>query len=92
MPKFFQGIQTREMRAHHLLTKLDEAPWEWGSTGGWSQGMPKFFQGMPGAGSDGVYYNIYDELDTSPVEWHITEPVDPTMYQEEWLGSVINIY
>ncbi|KAJ1477029.1 hypothetical protein T484DRAFT_3048194 [Baffinella frigidus] len=35
----------REMRAHHLLTKLDEAPWEWGSTGGWSQGMPKFFQG-----------------------------------------------
>lgn len=37
---------------------------------------------MPGAGSDGVYYNIYDELDTSPVEWHITEvgpfPLDLT--------------
>ena len=28
----------------------------------------------------------------SPVTWHITEPVDPTEYQNEWLGSVINIY
>ena len=28
---------------------------------------------MPGAGADGVYYNIYEDLDTSPVEWHITE-------------------
>ena len=23
---------------------------------------------------------------------HITEPVDPTEYQNEWLGDVINIY
>lgn len=22
----------------------------------------------------------------------VWQPVDPTMYQEEWLGSVINIY
>jgi hypothetical protein len=28
----------------------------------------------------------------SPVTYHITEPVDPTEYQNEWLGSVINIY
>mmetsp|Transcript_46270 Transcript_46270/g.108584 ORF Transcript_46270/g.108584 Transcript_46270/m.108584 type:complete len:87 (+) Transcript_46270:151-411(+) len=71
---------------------LDDAPWEWGSTGGWSQGMPEFFHGMPGKGAEGVYANIYDELDDSPVTWHITEPVDPTEYQNEWLGDVINIY
>ena len=36
--------------------------------------IPAFlWTGMGGKGSDGVYYNIYDELDTSPVEWHITE-------------------
>jgi hypothetical protein len=33
-----------------------------------------------------------DDLDDSPVTWHITEPVDPNQYQNEWLGSVINIY
>ncbi len=33
-----------------------------------------------------------DDLDDSPVTWHITEPVDPNEYQNEWLGSVINIY
>ena len=33
-----------------------------------------------------------DDLDDSPVQWHITEPVDPNEYQNEWLGSVINIY
>lgn len=31
--------------------------------------MPEFFQGMP----NGVYDNIYDDLDDSPVTWHITE-------------------
>ena len=35
----------RKMKVHQLLTKLDDAPWEWGSTGGWSNGMPKFFHG-----------------------------------------------
>ena len=25
-------------------TMLDDAPWEWGSTGGWCNGMPDFFQ------------------------------------------------
>jgi hypothetical protein len=43
------------------------------------------------------YKQIYvlilaDDLDDSPVTWHITEPVDPNEYQNEWLGSVINIY
>ena len=33
-----------------------------------------------------------DDLDDSPVTWHITEPVDVGEYQNEWLGSVINIY
>jgi hypothetical protein len=50
--------------------------------------MPEFFQGMP----SGVNDNIYDDLDESPVTLHITEPVDPTEYQNEWLGDVINIY
>jgi len=67
---------------------LDDAPWSWGQTGGWSQGMPEFFQGMPG----GVMDNIYEDLDDSPVTWHITEPVDPTEYQQGYLGQVINIY
>jgi len=49
--------------------------------------MPEFFQGMP----SGVYDNIYDDLDDSPVTWHITEPVDPTEYQNEWLGDVVSI-
>jgi hypothetical protein len=31
--------------------------------------MPEFFQGMP----SGVYDNIWDDLDDSPVSWHITE-------------------
>jgi len=67
---------------------LDDAPWTWGSTGGWSSGMPEFFQDMPG----GVMDNIYEDLDDSPVSWNITEPVDPTEYQQGYLGNVINIY
>ena len=67
-------------------TMLDDAPWTWQSQ--WNKDMPDFFKGMP----NGVYDNIYDSLDDSPVSWHITEPVDPTEYQNEWLGSVINIY
>ena len=54
-------------------TMLDDAPWTWGSTGGWSAGMPEFFQGMPG----GVYDNIYDDLDDSPVTYHITDVSHP---------------
>ena len=30
-------------------TMLDDAPWEWGSTGGWCNGMPDFFQVHTGA-------------------------------------------
>ena len=65
---------------------LDDAPWTWESS--WNSDMPDFFQGMP----NGVYDNIYEDLDDSPVAWHITEPVDPTAYQEEYIGNVINIY
>ena len=52
---------------------LDDAPWEWGSTGGWCADMPEFFQGMP----SGVYDNIWEDLDDSPVTWHITEVASP---------------
>ena len=65
---------------------LDDAPWDW--TSAWCSDMPEFFQGMP----NGVYDNIYDDLDDSPVSWHITEPVDPTEYQNEYIGNVVNIY
>ena len=49
------------------MHSLDDAPWTWGST--WNSDMPDFFQGMP----SGVYDNIYEDLDDSPVSWHITE-------------------
>jgi hypothetical protein len=65
---------------------LDDAPWTWQSS--WNADMPDFFQGMP----NGVYDNIYDELDDSPVSYHTTEPVDPTEYQNEYIGNVIGIY
>ena len=67
-------------------TMLDDAPWTWESS--WNSDMPDFFQGMP----SGVYDNIYEDLDDSPVTWHITEPVDPTSYQSEYIGNVIGIY
>eukprot|EP00293_Proteomonas_sulcata_P009458 CAMPEP_0184291670 /NCGR_PEP_ID=MMETSP1049-20130417/3617_1 /TAXON_ID=77928 /ORGANISM="Proteomonas sulcata, Strain CCMP704" /LENGTH=87 /DNA_ID=CAMNT_0026599175 /DNA_START=703 /DNA_END=966 /DNA_ORIENTATION=+ len=79
------------------MMSLDDAPWTWGAgiegkSTSWNSDMPEFFQQFSGQGSD-VYFNIYDELDTSPISWHISpEPVDPTEYQNEWLGSVINIY
>eukprot|EP00802_Teleaulax_amphioxeia_P020522 Tamp_20811.p3 GENE.Tamp_20811~~Tamp_20811.p3 ORF type:complete len:120 (+),score=17.09 Tamp_20811:656-1015(+) len=40
----------------------------------------------------GVYNNVFDDLDTSPVTYHVTEPVDPTEYQNEYIGQVIGIY
>ena len=60
-------------RAGTMLVKilrmhsLDDAPWTWQSS--WNSDMPDFFQGMP----NGVYDNIYEDLDDSPVSWHITE-------------------
>eukprot|EP00287_Rhodomonas_sp_CCMP768_P017804 CAMPEP_0202822160 /NCGR_PEP_ID=MMETSP1389-20130828/10875_1 /ASSEMBLY_ACC=CAM_ASM_000865 /TAXON_ID=302021 /ORGANISM="Rhodomonas sp., Strain CCMP768" /LENGTH=78 /DNA_ID=CAMNT_0049495033 /DNA_START=74 /DNA_END=310 /DNA_ORIENTATION=+ len=69
---------------------LDDAPWVWQYS--WNKDMPAFFQDMPGRGAEGVYANVLDYLDTTPVTYHYTEPVDPTEYQNEWLGDVINIY
>ena len=60
---------TKLIRLVRNPTMLDDAPWTWGSTGGWCADMPEFFQGMP----SGVYDNIWDDLDDSPVTWHITE-------------------
>ena len=39
------SVMCREMKIHRLLTKLDEAPWDWGSTGGWAKNMPDEFKG-----------------------------------------------
>ena len=73
-------VDDAEMRAVGPLIRfvrhgqmLDDAPWEWGSTGGWCADMPEFFQGMP----SGVYDNIWEDLDDSPVTWHITEVASP---------------
>eukprot|EP00286_Rhodomonas_abbreviata_P014369 CAMPEP_0181323780 /NCGR_PEP_ID=MMETSP1101-20121128/19987_1 /TAXON_ID=46948 /ORGANISM="Rhodomonas abbreviata, Strain Caron Lab Isolate" /LENGTH=65 /DNA_ID=CAMNT_0023431869 /DNA_START=105 /DNA_END=302 /DNA_ORIENTATION=+ len=44
-----------------------------------------------GAKAD-VYTNVYDDLDTTPVEYHYGAPVDPTEYQNEYIGQVIGIY
>jgi len=49
------------------IRSLDLAPWTWQSS--WNSDMPSFFQGMP----NGVYDNIYDDLDTSTVSYHTTE-------------------
>ena len=49
------------------MHSLDDAPWTWQSS--WNSDMPDFFQGMP----NGVYDNIYEDLDDSPVSFHITE-------------------
>ncbi|EKX42320.1 hypothetical protein GUITHDRAFT_111596 [Guillardia theta CCMP2712] len=68
------------------IRSLELAPWTWKSS--WNKDMPSFFQGMP----NGVYDNIYEDLDDSPVSYHTTEPVDPTEYQNEYIGNVIGIY
>eukprot|EP00960_Hanusia_phi_P067217 766574-Hanusia_phi.AAC.5 len=73
------------------VRSLDLAPWTWKSS--WNKDMPSFFQNMP----SGVYDNIYDDLDDSPVSYHTTEvggggggrePVDPTEYQNEYIGKI----
>ena len=43
-------------------------------------------------GRSGVMDNVLDDLDTTANPWHITAPVDPTAYQKEYIGDVINIY
>jgi hypothetical protein len=53
---------------------LDDAPWTWQSQ--WNKDMPDFFQGMP----NGVYDNIYEDLDDSPVSFHITEVIVGVLY------------
>ena len=39
-----------------------------------------------------MYDNIWADLDDSPSDWHYQEPCDPTEYQNELPGDVINIY
>jgi hypothetical protein len=76
-------------------TILDDAPWEWGSTGGWSNGMPTFFATEAAAtknATDPLTYNVFDDLDTNPVTYSNAPPVDPTVYQNEYIGNVIGIY
>eukprot|EP00277_Geminigera_cryophila_P013855 CAMPEP_0179437350 /NCGR_PEP_ID=MMETSP0799-20121207/21258_1 /TAXON_ID=46947 /ORGANISM="Geminigera cryophila, Strain CCMP2564" /LENGTH=75 /DNA_ID=CAMNT_0021218229 /DNA_START=14 /DNA_END=241 /DNA_ORIENTATION=- len=68
------------------MHSLEDAPWTWKSN--WNKGMPEFFQDMP----SGVTDNIYEDLDDSPVTWKINEPVDPTRYQDGYIGNVIGIY
>merc|ERR1711998_312619 len=99
------GDSSVAMKSFVRTIMLDDAPWTWvagipDKSTSWYSDMPEFFT-PPNAGvvdgkysSDwtGMYFNIYDELDTSPQAWHITTPTDPTEYQNSWLGKVINIY
>ena len=39
-----------------------------------------------------VYTNLWKDLDTTSVTYHISEPVDPTQYQNEYIGNVIGMY
>mmetsp|Transcript_47782 Transcript_47782/g.126738 ORF Transcript_47782/g.126738 Transcript_47782/m.126738 type:complete len:83 (-) Transcript_47782:205-453(-) len=34
-----------------------------------------------------VYFNEYDSLDSSPIGWHITEPVEADEV-DPWLGAI----
>ena len=57
-----------------------------------------FFSRFPQGGPEtdevkhDVYYNQWEDLDDSPIGWHITEAVDPAD-TDEWLNNVDrNIY
>mmetsp|Transcript_4954 Transcript_4954/g.11561 ORF Transcript_4954/g.11561 Transcript_4954/m.11561 type:complete len:85 (+) Transcript_4954:263-517(+) len=74
-------------------TMLDDAPWTWGNN--WSNDMPAFFSDEAAAyraAPDPMTYNVFDTLDTTPVDYNVGEPVDPTSYQNEYIGDVIGIY
>eukprot|EP00287_Rhodomonas_sp_CCMP768_P015847 CAMPEP_0196757758 /NCGR_PEP_ID=MMETSP1091-20130531/103824_1 /TAXON_ID=302021 /ORGANISM="Rhodomonas sp., Strain CCMP768" /LENGTH=128 /DNA_ID=CAMNT_0042106543 /DNA_START=152 /DNA_END=539 /DNA_ORIENTATION=+ len=74
------------------LGSLEDEPWTW--KGAWRSDMPSFFSApeISGGVYDNVFDNEYYSLDSDPVPWHITEPVDPTAYQGEYIGQVIGIY
>eukprot|EP00284_Hemiselmis_tepida_P014775 CAMPEP_0174918810 /NCGR_PEP_ID=MMETSP1355-20121228/3294_1 /TAXON_ID=464990 /ORGANISM="Hemiselmis tepida, Strain CCMP443" /LENGTH=73 /DNA_ID=CAMNT_0016164003 /DNA_START=230 /DNA_END=451 /DNA_ORIENTATION=+ len=72
---------------------LDDAPWTWGNN--WSNDMPDFFKDEAAAyraAPDPMTYNVFDTLDTEPVNYNVGAPVDPTTYQDEYIGQVIGIY
>lgn len=76
-------------------TMLDDAPWTWGQAGGWYKDMPAFFENEASAyraAPDPMTYNVFDTLDTTPVDYKVGAPVDPTAYQNEYIGNVIGIY
>lgn len=59
-------------------TMLDDAPWTWGSAGGWTKGMPAFFAGVQAdtqASDYPLMFNVYDELDTDPHTWNYSKTV-----------------
>eukprot|EP00290_Baffinella_frigidus_P012560 CAMPEP_0180150334 /NCGR_PEP_ID=MMETSP0986-20121125/21387_1 /TAXON_ID=697907 /ORGANISM="non described non described, Strain CCMP2293" /LENGTH=76 /DNA_ID=CAMNT_0022097249 /DNA_START=514 /DNA_END=744 /DNA_ORIENTATION=- len=37
-------------------------------------------------------YNVFEDLDTSSQPYFYSTPVDPTEYQNEYIGQVIGIY
>ena len=76
-------------------TMLDDAPWTWGQAGGWYRDMPQFFADTANAtsgSSDPLHYNVFNDLDTSPVNYNVGVPVDPTEYQNGYIGQTIGIY
>mmetsp|Transcript_46272 Transcript_46272/g.108591 ORF Transcript_46272/g.108591 Transcript_46272/m.108591 type:complete len:101 (+) Transcript_46272:431-733(+) len=89
---FLQTTMIKQMLRFVSLGDAEDAPYQW--QGAWRSDMPSFFS-APEIDS-GVMHNVFDNqyysLDDSPVSWHITEPVDPTAYQNEYIGAVINGY
>eukprot|EP00281_Chroomonas_sp_CCMP1168_P035819 CAMPEP_0206238756 /NCGR_PEP_ID=MMETSP0047_2-20121206/14993_1 /ASSEMBLY_ACC=CAM_ASM_000192 /TAXON_ID=195065 /ORGANISM="Chroomonas mesostigmatica_cf, Strain CCMP1168" /LENGTH=76 /DNA_ID=CAMNT_0053663329 /DNA_START=23 /DNA_END=253 /DNA_ORIENTATION=- len=59
-----------------MLGAAEDEPWEWKGK------------------KAGVYDNVWDYLtdENKNEKYHYNDPVDPTEYQNEWLGKVITIY
>eukprot|EP00287_Rhodomonas_sp_CCMP768_P008450 CAMPEP_0196728786 /NCGR_PEP_ID=MMETSP1091-20130531/9366_1 /TAXON_ID=302021 /ORGANISM="Rhodomonas sp., Strain CCMP768" /LENGTH=84 /DNA_ID=CAMNT_0042071581 /DNA_START=36 /DNA_END=290 /DNA_ORIENTATION=+ len=78
-----------QMLLFSSLSLATDGPYVWQDS--WRSDMPPFFS-TPDIDS-GVFHNVFDNdyysLDSDPVPWHITEPVDPTAYRGEYIGQVV---
>ena len=59
---------------------LDDAPWTWGYKWTGDAYEDHDFFDAADIKNHEVYYNVYDQLDDSPVTWHITEVTANSSY------------
>ena len=52
---------------------LDDAPWTWGYKWTGADYEDHDFFDADDIKNHEVFYNVFDQLDDSPVTWHITE-------------------